>query len=260
MKCRICMSGMEERFRATVMNRHLVAYYHCGECGYLATEEPHWLDEAYMSPINASDTGILRRNTDLSRVTAAFLIALYGRSGKFVDYAGGYGVLTRMMRDLGFDFYWCDPHCKNIFAPGFEYAFGSWNPELITCYEAFEHFVEPPAEVGKMLALSRNILFTTELLPQPIPPPEKWWYYGLDHGQHVSFYSRKTLERLAARFRCNLHSDGRNFHFLTDRRMGDLQFKALLALGRLGFGRVLRSITGSMTREDMNRIRSSGSR
>jgi hypothetical protein len=252
---------MEERFRATILNRHPVAYYQCRECGYLATESPYWLEEAYQSPINASDTGILRRNAELSRLTAVFLFALYGRSGKFVDYAGGYGILTRMMRDLGFDFLWYDPHCENLFAKGFEYHPGSWTPDLITCYEAFEHFVDPAAELEKMLALSRSILLTTELLPSPVPRPEEWWYYGLDHGQHVSFYSRKTLEHLAERHHLNLYTDGRSFHFLTDRKkLLKGRFFVLRALNRLGFIHVVQYFTESKTKEDMLRIRDSGDR
>ncbi len=38
----------------------------------------------------------------------------------FLDYAGGYGVFTRLMRDIGFDFYWHDPYTQNLFANGFE--------------------------------------------------------------------------------------------------------------------------------------------
>lgn len=261
MNCRICSNGMEEHFRVPLLSRHLVTYYHCRKCGYLSTESPYWLDEAYRSPINASDTGILRRNAELSRLTAVFLFALYGRSGKFVDYAGGYGILTRMMRDIGFDFHWHDPHCENLFARGFEYEQGSWTPDLITCYEAFEHFVDPAVELEKMLTLSRSILLTTELLPSPVPRPEEWWYYGLDHGQHVSFYSRKTLEHLAERYRLNLYTDGRSFHFLTDRKkLLKGQFLLLRAFNRLGFVHAVQCFIRSKTVEDMRQIQDSGDR
>ncbi len=49
-----------------------------------------------------------------------------------------------------------------------------------------------------MLKISRNILFTTTLLPSPMPQPGTWWYYGLEHGQHISFYSLETLQSIAA--------------------------------------------------------------
>jgi hypothetical protein len=258
MNCAVCASAMEERFRATVMKRHAAAYYRCPRCGYLCTEPPYWLDEAYRSPINASDTGILQRNLTLSRLTAVLLYGLHGRSGRFVDYAGGHGILTRLMRDLGFDFYWHDPYCPNLFARGFEYSMGGWKPDLLTCYEAFEHFVSPPEELEKMLAVCRNILFTTELLPQPVPSPGEWRYYGLDHGQHVSFYSPETLERLAGRYRLNLVSDGRSIHLLSDRKVGNARFRALLALGALCPVRLLRAFSGGRTESDMERIRSAG--
>jgi hypothetical protein len=260
MNCPICASMMEELFRTILLKKHDVAYYYCHCCGFLATESPYWLDEAYQSPINASDTGILVRNTGLARLTAVFLFLLYGRSGKFVDYAGGYGILTRMMRDLGFDFYWVDPHCKNLFARGFEYRPGTWKPDLLTCYEAFEHFVDPAAEIEKMVSLSGGILFTTELLPHPIPRPEEWYYYGLDHGQHVSFYSLGALKHLAERFRLNLYTDGRSFHFLTGRKLGKRIFMALLALNRIGFVHAVRLFTGSKIIDDMNRIKEAGGR
>ena len=54
-----------------------------------------------------------------------------------------------------------------------------------------------------MLKISKNILFTTTLLPSPVPKPGTWWYYGLEHGQHVSFYSLETLQSIAKHF--NLH-------------------------------------------------------
>jgi hypothetical protein len=251
---------MEERFRAVILKRYPAAYHHCGACGFLSTESPFWLEEAYRSPINASDTGILRRNMELAKTTAVLLFALYGRSGKFLDYAGGYGILTRLMRDFGFDFHWHDPRCANLFARGFEYSREKWKPDLLTCYEAFEHFADPPAEIDKMLELSGNILFTTELLPHPVPSPREWWYYGPEHGQHVSFYSLGTLEHLADRYRLNLLSDGRRFHFLTRRKMGTARFRVLSTLGRRCPEHLVRSVTGTRTFDDMMRIRETGDR
>ena len=41
-------------------------------------------------------------------------------NGSIVDYGGGYGLLVRLMRNSGFDFYRYDPYCANFFAKGFE--------------------------------------------------------------------------------------------------------------------------------------------
>jgi len=119
------------------------------------------------------------------------LLALFfNKNGKFLDFAGGYGVFVRLMRDIGFDFVLYDKYTQNLFAKGFEYN-PSHKIEAITTFESFEHFAKPMDEIESMLKISKNIIFSTELLPDPIPKPEDWWYYGLEHGQHISFYSKK---------------------------------------------------------------------
>mgnify|MGYP002839845252 CR=1 FL=1 len=55
-------------------------------------------------------------------------------------------------------------------------------------------------EMRKLLSISSNLLLTTTLTPFPTPRPSDWWYYGLDHGQHIGFYRVKTLEYLAKEF------------------------------------------------------------
>ena len=65
------------------------------------------------------------------------------------------------MRDIGFDFYRYDKFSENLLARGFEYKNGGI--ELITCFEAFEHFDKPIEEIENMFKISKNILFSTEL-------------------------------------------------------------------------------------------------
>jgi len=45
--CRLC--GGEARLYGgrSVLGKYEVAYYECGQCGSLQTEEPYWLEEAY---------------------------------------------------------------------------------------------------------------------------------------------------------------------------------------------------------------------
>ncbi|HIO85107.1 MAG TPA: glycosyl transferase group 1, partial [Candidatus Nitrosopelagicus sp.] len=114
-------------------------------------------------PINKSDTGMIMRNYWFRNVTATIIFFLFDHKGKFFDYGGGYGIFVRLMRDTGFDFYWQDKHTENLFARGFEFTDTENNlVELLTCFEAFEHFVEPAAELEKLLSVSRNILLSTE--------------------------------------------------------------------------------------------------
>jgi len=72
----------------------------------------------------------------------------------------------------GFNFYHYDPYTQNLFAKGFEYD-SQFAINAVTTFETFEHFVNPLEEIEKMLSISKNIIFTTELLPQPIPKPHE---------------------------------------------------------------------------------------
>lgn len=211
-----------------VLGRHNARYKRCNGCGFIRAENPTWLDEAYSHAIATSDVGLLRRNVVLAAVTRSVVKAYFNKSGKFVDYGGGYGVLTRFMRDAGLDTYRYDPMCRNLFAAGFDI-----DPppqpcyELATAFEVFEHLVNPQEQLQKMLMFSRNILFTTLLQPEPAPRPGSWWYYCLETGQHVAFYTRAALEALAAAHGLHMVSDGVQLHLLTDRPRSEAWFRII---------------------------------
>lgn len=237
MICKICKKENNYIFKAKILKKYDVAYFHCENCGFLQTEEPYWLSEAYKSPINISDTGYLSRNISLSKTLTTLLILFFDYEKSFLDYAGGYGVFVRLMRDIGFDFYWDDKYTQNLFARGFEYKSGM-KIEAITTFESFEHFDKPMEEIENMLKISKNIIFTTELLLFPIPEPDKWWYYGLVHGQHISFYSKKTLNHIANYFGLKYIFSG-SIHILTEKKnISNLKLK-VLKLNKFGLNKYL---------------------
>jgi hypothetical protein len=78
------------------------------------------LPEAYASPINVSDTGYVARNLWSAERVRMIVELSRDPAGKFLDYAAGYGLLVRLMRDIGYDFRWADEYCENLFARCFE--------------------------------------------------------------------------------------------------------------------------------------------
>jgi Methyltransferase domain len=216
--CRICNSPSHPVFQALVLGRHEVRYHHCRTCGLLETEEPFWLSEAYADAITVQDTGLVGRNLAFANDVAVLIYCFFDRNCKFVDYAGGTGLFTRLMRDIGFDFRTFDPHARNVHARGFEARPGECGFELATTFESFEHFVRPREELETILAMSRNVVFSTELLPSPPPSPEAWWYYSLAAGQHVAFYEPRTLAFLAREHWLHLSSFG-PLHLFTEREL-----------------------------------------
>jgi hypothetical protein len=246
--CRVCDGPAEPAFEATILGRHRVRYFHCAACGYLQTEEPSWLSEAYAEAINLQDTGLVSRNLRFAEETALLLFHFFDRRGRFVDFAGGTGLLTRLMRDAGFDFRWHDAYATNVHARGFEASPDERGVELVTCFECLEHLVRPAEELGRMLAMSRSVLVSTELLPSPRPAPGAWPYYGLEHGQHVGFFERRTLEQLAARYGLRLYAWG-PLHLLTDRALPALK-RRLVRRFRRPLLRRLRRAMPSLTQAD----------
>ena len=214
--CRVCKSPVTKIFSGSLLENYSVDYFQCPFCGYVQTTEPFWLEEAYSKPINDVDTGLMMRSFWHRNITSTLIYILFNKRGMFLDYGGGYGVFVRLMRDIGFDFLWQDKHTKNLFAKGFEFNELDHNPvELLTCFEAFEHFFEPTIELENLLKISQNILLSTELIPDPVPMPSEWWYYGLEHGQHIGFFQKKTFEYLGKKYSLNFYTNGQNIHFLS---------------------------------------------
>lgn len=227
--CKICGMPLSHAFNAIVLGRHEAAYNYCDECGFICAENPHWLEEAYSSAIATTDTGLVARNVAIANTLAIILFFIMKErgNGSYVDVAGGYGMLTRLMRDYGFDFYWSDKYCQNLMARGFDYA-----PEMGVCraataFEVLEHtedpisFIESALEYGQ----TNTFIFTTELYVGKPPPPNQWWYYSFETGQHISFYQRRTLQILANKMGLNFNTNGW-LHIISKDKLNESLLKA----------------------------------
>ena len=232
MKCRICNSESTEQFSTLVLRKYTVRYFLCPNCSFLQTEEPYWIEEAYRSPINTSDTGVVARSVFFSKIVTSVICLHLDKDKKFLDYGGGYGLFTRLMRDVGFDYFWSDPFTQNLFAKGFEFDGRGKTFELLTCFETFEHFTDPMKEIGSMTKLSSNIFFSTEMLPIPVPSLSDWYYYAPEHGQHVSFYSSKTFHYIAQQFGFTYHTNGSDLHFFTKEKISPAGFRFIIRYGK----------------------------
>ena len=228
MKCKICRNDCRHQFSRTILDKYLCAYFYCDACGFLQTEEPYWLDEAYKNAIANSDTGLVQRNLLLSKLLSTLLFFQFDTHGKYLDIAGGYGMLTRLMRDIGYDYYWTDIYCKNILARGFEAATTNSPFTAVTAFEVVEHTPSPLEFIEASLRQSetRTIIFSTELFEGTPPLPESWWYYSFKTGQHVSFYQRSTLQIIGKILGLNCYSNG-SIHMLTDKKVNTNTFRIL---------------------------------
>ncbi|MGI9179357.1 MAG: class I SAM-dependent methyltransferase [Longimicrobiaceae bacterium] len=259
--CSICGSQTRLQHRDQVLGKYEVAYFYCDRCGLLQTEEPYWLKEAYADAIADSDTGLVTRNIALAVRLSSVLYSFFDPRARYVDVGGGYGVLTRLMRDVGFDFFWSDPYCDNLFARGFEAEPEAGPYEAITAFEVMEHLRDPLGFIRQHLAEygSSTFIFSTELYQGMPPPPGSWAYYAPGTGQHISFYQRRTLQVMADRLSLSCYSRG-YFHVLTERRLNPLLYKVAASKASVSLLPLLRLKLGSRTLSDRELVLQRGAR
>lgn len=196
--CRLCGAEAPRVCIQPVLCRYPVGYFRCPNCDLLQTQRPFWLEEAYAAALSALDTGAIARArlcTDLTRSLAS-LLHLTPES-RCIDFGGGHGVLTRAMRDEGYDFRWHDKYAQNHFARGFE-----GNPAephaLLTCFEVWEHLANPGRDLAEFFKPAHDYLLIGTYLHHG--HRDNWWYYSCESGQHVAFFSQATMRFVARRF------------------------------------------------------------
>ena len=249
-------------FDGLVLGKINVSYFRCNSCGYIQTEEPYWLEEAYSLVMADLDVGLVSRNLKYANVVEKILLNHFIPQGRFLDYGGGYGLFVRLMRDRGFNFFRQDKYCQNLFAKGFDITDISeiYNFSMVTAFEVFEHHLYPCNEASKLLALSDTLLISTEIVPQAsITSLDDWRYFAPETGQHIGFFTISSLEQLAKANGCHLYSNEKNLHFLSRRKFIQNPFDCLSSpqgLRSFFVKKPMYSQPASLIEHDFNLIRS----
>lgn len=257
MNCKICSSPCSNLFQAQVLFQYEVSYFRCDSCQFIQTEEPYWLPEAYQQAITSLDIGLISRNCSLAERITPILRKHFGINNKFLDYGGGYGMFVRLMRDNGLEFYRQDVYCDNLFAKHFDLCDLKQDERfaLVTAFEVFEHLADPLAEIENMFRYAHSILFSTLLQPNSeLHGPEDWWYFIPETGQHVSLYSKNSLQWIAKTFGKNFYSDGVSLHLFTDKKLPTNILKT--ALLKKVANRIFRRGGQGLLQADFDKIRS----
>ncbi len=222
MTCKICGSNSAKIFEKIILQKYPSGYYQCIHCDFIQTDETIWLKEAYTNAITSLDIGLASRNIKLREEISKIIDAYFPESKIYLDYAGGYGLFTRIMRDVGFDYYRQDDYCENIFANHFDITDTQFKHfDVVTAFEVLEHFNAPLEEIKKVLDYSDTVIFSTEIIPDSNFNVENWWYIAPETGQHIAFYSKKSMQIIAEEFGRNYYCRNGKIHIFTTKMISN---------------------------------------
>ena len=193
----MCSAASDFRFEALALRRHRALYYACRGCGSLFVADPSWLADVYAYKGVHIDVGQVSRSVRNWLILNELLPILgIGREAACVDFGGGEGLLTRLMRDNGWRFRCHDPYHPVLFADAFTQPdLNEPQPELITAFEVFEHFAAPREELARLLQLRpRALVFSTWFYEGQ---DSNWIYLVPEVGQHIFFWSRRAMRQMA---------------------------------------------------------------
>lgn len=229
MKCKICQNTTQNIFERTILQKYKSSYYKCSSCGFIQTDEPIWLPEAYSSAITALDIGLLYRNNILTNQVSKIIDCCFPEARLMLDFAGGYGNFVRLMRDRGYNFYRQDIYCDNLFAKHFDINDINVSKfDLVTAFEVLEHLQNPLEEIEGIFKYADNAIFSTELVPENNSDIENWWYIAQETGQHIAFYSEKSMKFIAEKFGKNYYKKDNNLHIFTSKTFSKEQIEYAL--------------------------------
>jgi hypothetical protein len=238
MNCLVCAKEASLLMQGEILHKHTISYFTCPTCGCIFTEEPYWLDEAYQESISSLDTGIMVRNITICEQLMILFTSNFNPNISVVDYGGGYGILTRLLRDKGVNAFWSDKFCENLIAKGFEYN-GKDPVDVMLAFEVLEHLPNPLETIQEIMSKTNCFIFSTELLEKTNYSSNKdWWYFMPDAGQHVFFSSKTSMLKIAEKLKCSyLYYNGLHIlykpEYISIKRPSAIKRMALRIIGKI---------------------------
>jgi glycosyltransferase involved in cell wall biosynthesis len=196
--CRLCGNVAKYRFSKLILNKYNVSYFECGYCHSLQTETPYWLEEAYSPQAEKFDTGKASRTLEnFFLLPSLYDILGVNRNNVFVDWGGGSGLLTRLLRDVGINCYCYDLYSNSEFSHGFLWQSQQSSVAIISAFEVIENF--PNLVTGWDSIFKLNPDYFVCSTERYTGQREEWFYLSPEDGQRIFFYSSFALALIAGK-------------------------------------------------------------
>lgn len=180
-----------------------ISYVLCDQCRFcFAPEFTTWSLEQFETKIYNAEYVVVDPDylDTRPRANANSLLATFGDRGKelrHLDYGGGRGLLSDLLREKGWQSESYDPFVDRSVSLQDLGRF-----DLVTAYEVFEHVPDVRrlvADLASLLNPDGVVLFSTLLSNGNLSPghPVSWWYAAPRNG-HISLFSARSLAALGA--------------------------------------------------------------
>jgi hypothetical protein len=193
-----------------------IYYRRCQDCGFLYTDAfDDWDATQFKTHIYNDEYRLFDPEYEIERprLNAGFIAQHWGalkEQTRILDYGGGNGTLSAMLRENGFQ----TALTYDPMVPSF-----SCQPEgkydLVTSFETLEHVPDPVGSVADILKYSAEpglVIFSTLVQPADFDQQRlNWWYIGPRNG-HISLFSKQALAMVWNRFGYKLASLNDNVH------------------------------------------------
>jgi SAM-dependent methyltransferase len=203
----------ERRGRYLPLTGVPVYYHRCDGCGLIFTNAfDHWSKADYLQHIYNDDYVLVDPDyIDVRPEGNAVFILDFIRKGHALtclDYGGGNGKLTALLREGGVDAHTWDPMDEAGNAP----PSGSF--DFISAFEVLEHTPEPVATVEQALGLlnERGVLLFSTLTIDHVPPRGMDNWYIAPRNGHITLYTKRSLQTMFAALGYRLHHFNDNLH------------------------------------------------
>jgi hypothetical protein len=113
--CPICKSSANGLFIMTIQAENQVELNSCSKCEFAFYPDQNWINQSFSDVLNSLDAGAADRTVIAADYLGVMLKSQKLSHGKFLDYGGGYGLLSRIMRDRGFNFENFHPRTNPLF-------------------------------------------------------------------------------------------------------------------------------------------------
>jgi hypothetical protein len=231
LQCPICAGSAKGTLQVDIQNERSEPLFQCLECSFYFFDHPDWLKQSFTDALHELDLGSVSR----CLLVADFVTAVFSphRTGyRALDWGGGDGLLTRVLRERGVDCVWYDPFAKPRFVGDAVYQ-ANTELDVTVASEVFLHLTDPVSTLRFLLSHSDVVVATAVVPPKSLYP--EWWYLMPETGQHVAFYPKSALKELARQTNSYLCTDGLFFHVFSHRRLSPTK-RLLIRIRPLAFG------------------------